>query len=772
MTDATVDWAARVVRARSVVVAAWLLAALALAPLGGRAERVLEAGARLPGSESAAVEQALRERFESPFAHSAVLVLVGAPSPASDEGRALLREVVTALGAIPGVRRTYSHLDAGESAFAPSRAGTFVIVGLEDEAPETLVPRLRSATAALGPRWPALRLLWTGEAALNVDLRRASAESVSRAEMLALPLTLGLLLLAFGTLPAAGLPLVSGGLVIVLAQGLAVALTRVMPLSITLQSVVSMLGLGLGIDYALLTVSRFREARGDGLAAHAAAAEAARHAGGTVALSGLAVAVGFLGLLVVPLPELRSVAVGGLLVSALSVAVAATLLPALLALLGARLERGRVPWPRFGSGDAFFARWSAFVWRRPLLVLLAAGLPLLALAWPVTRLRTGLPGGDWLPQGMESARALRELRLMGRVGVVQELRVLLLLPEGSQALARDGWQATRRLASALGREARVARVRSLAELAGERADDLGYVSLMPGFVKQSFVSSEADVALLALVPREDAQPAQLGALVRELRQADAARLSGLPGARLLVGGLPAFNVDYEDAVAGALPWVVGLVLGGTLLVLLSGLRSLLVPLKAVALNLLAVGAAVGALVLVFQEGHGAALMGLDGETGSVFPAIPLLAFAIVFGLSMDYEVFLISRVREARLRGHAEREALELGLRRTGGVITSAAAVMVAVFAAFAASDLLLVRMLGFTLATATVLDATLLRLALGPAALRLLGRYNWWPGRLARVGPGDGSGPSLGTAPAQAGQIVTTVPSNLVSVKPAKFST
>ena len=588
----------------------------------------------------------------------------------------------------------------------------------------------------LRPAFPGLKLLWTGEGALNLDLRRASTEEVRRAEARVLPLSLVLLLLAFGAVVAASLPVLSGGLVIVLATGLAVALTRVLPLSITLQSVVSMLGLGLGIDYALLTVSRFREARGGGASPHAAAAEAARRAGGTVALSGASVALGFLALLLVPLGEIRSVAIGGLAVTGLSVAVAATLLPAALAVLGPRVDAGRLPRlrPRSEPGRAW-ARWSAFVTARPLAVITLSAAPLLLLAWPASRLRTDLPGGDWLPRGLESTEALRTLRSLGRVGVVQEVRVLLELPEDTQALGREGWDATRRLAAALSADPRVERARTLADFAAERADDLAYVSFLPGFLKQCFVGSEGDVALVGLVPREDATPAELTALVRELRRADAATLTGLPGTRLRVGGLPAFNADYEDAVSGRLPLVVSLIVGGTLLALLAGFRSLLVALKAVALNLLTVGAAFGALVLVFQEGHGAAWLGLAGPTGGVFPAVPVLAFAVVFGLSMDYEVFLVARVAEARRAGRGDGEALAEGLVRTGRLITSAAAIMVAVFGAFALGDLLLVRMLGFALAVAVLVDATLVRLALGPAVLRVAGRWNWWPGETTASG-------------------------------------
>ena len=297
----------------------WLLAALILLPLPGDAERVLDATGRIPGSESAAVEEALSTRFESPFARSALLVVTGAPSPDTDAGRALLREVVAAVGEAPGVRRTYSYLDGGDPGFLGRRsAGTFVVVGLDDLPPERVLPGLRAATAALTGRlrrdFPALRLLWTGDAALNLDLRRASTGAVRRAESRALPVSLALLLFAFGAMAAAALPLLSGGLVIVLATGLAAGIARTFPLSITLQSVVSMLGLGLGIDYALLTVSRFREARRRGRVARARprprrpATPAARSL-----FPEPAVALGFLALLLVPLAEMRSVAIGGLL---------------------------------------------------------------------------------------------------------------------------------------------------------------------------------------------------------------------------------------------------------------------------------------------------------------------------------------------------------------------------------------------------------------------------------------------------------------------------
>jgi RND superfamily putative drug exporter len=219
--------------------------------------------------------------------------------------------------------------------------------------------------------------------------------------------------------------------------------------------------------------------------------------------------------------------------------------------------------------------------------------------------------------------------------------------------------------------------------------------------------------------------------VRELRKTGAPALTGVPGATLLVGGIPALNADYESIIDSHVAPVMGLVIGGTLLALLCGFRSLFAAVKAIVLNLISVSAAFGALVLVFQDGHGSGLLGVPGGTGSIFPLVPIVTFAIVFGLSMDYEVFLVARVLEARRAGMSETEAIPEGMARTAGLITSAAAIMIVVFAAFTFGNFLVVKMIGFTLATAVLIDATLVRIVIGPALLRLAGDWNWWPGGL-----------------------------------------
>lgn len=682
------------------------------------------------------MEQLLLESFESPFARNAVLVARGVPGPHTPEGEAALRLIVGSLAGQPGVTGTFSHLDQPDPYLVGRDGrGTFVVVGLE--APEgrvdRLLPELRDATRLLQARLretaPDATLRWTGEAAINYDIWRTSADEAHAAERRALPLTLLLLLVAFGSLVAATLPAAAGALSVGLTMGLVTLAASVWPLSILVVNVASMLGLALGIDYALLTVTRFREARSEGRSPAVAAQVAARRAGGTVALSGAAVAIGFLALLLVPLRELRSAALGGLLVTIVSVLVATTLLPTLLAWLGPRLESGRLFRSRPASAGRRWRAWAGVVCRRPGLVLLLAGAPTLLLAFQARRLDSGIPSGPWLPPRTEAARANADLRALGRGGVVQTFRIVLHLPETTTALERQGWEAQHRLEAWLLAEPRLARVQSLRSVAGERADDLTYVSLLPAAAKKAFLDGFGEAVLLEAVPHEDANPSELSEMARALRAADASAVTGLAGARLEVGGLPAFNADYEDAVAGRGVTVVALVVLATLLALFAAFRSLLVPLKAVLLNLLAVAGAFGALVLVFQDGHGLSWLGIDTPLDGVFPIVPPLVFCTVFGLSMDYEVFLVARVAEARRSGMSEEHSLAEGLARTGGVITSAAAIMIAVFASFSLGEFVLVKMLGFTLAVAVLLDATVVRVAIGPALLRLAGRWNWWPG-------------------------------------------
>jgi RND superfamily putative drug exporter len=631
-----------------------------------------------------------------------------------------------------------SWLDARDSLFLPRQgAGTFIGVGLASgtAAPDRLIPSLRALTANLAEDLragqPGLTLRWTGETAINVDMRQASGQAVGHAEARALPLAALLLLLAFGAAAAAALPVAFGALAIGFALGAAALLAKSWPLSILVQSVVSMLGLGLGIDYALLSVSRFREAMAGGADRERAAVEAAQHAGHTILLSAATVAIGFVVLLLVPLGEIRAIAAGGLLVVCTSALLAVTLLPGLLAWMGPRVDWGRIrlPFAR-RSGPNFWKALGQVVTAHPWKALLFGTVPLLVLAAQAGRLHTGVPHGDWPPRGLESTDALDELVGMGHGSAIQGLRVILQLPKLESVRRSSGWRGLARLADSLKADPRIERVRSVVDAARQAGMGRTALAFMPDSLTRGLVSEDGRLAMLELLPAESLDAEAQMALVRELRAGWASR-SGVRDARILVGGLPAFNADYRDAAAGWLLPVVALVVGGALVALLAGIRSVLVPLKAVALNLLSVGATFGALTLVFQEGHGARLLGVGAPLGGVFSTLPVIVFAVVFGLSMDYEVFLVTRVREARLAGLDDREAIVEALSTTGQVITSAAAIMLVVFGAFTLGDFLFIKMLGFALAVAVFLDATLVRMVVGPALLRLAGGWNWWPSRV-----------------------------------------
>lgn len=727
-----------VVQRRGWVLALWVATGVALFPEARRVGEHLEVAARVRGSESEAVALALAQRFQSPWAAYAILVIRGVPLPDSIEAVPLRDSLLAAVTRLPGVTQVRTWRAPEDTLLVSRAAGAqFLIAGLDVRSGEedALVPQLRQATAAvaaaLAERYPGATIRWTGQALINADLRVASAADATGAERRALPLTLLLLILAFGTLPAALVPVLAGAGTVLLSLGLAARLGAHWPLSILLQNFVTMIGLGLGIDYGLLTVSRFREALAAGADPGAAATEAGRRAGHTIALSGLAVAIGFLALLAVPLAELRSVAVGGLLATLVAVLFSVTLLPALLSWLGAGINRIPLrPFRSNGAAGERWRRWGRTVARRPVRVLLLAGLPLCVLGWQAHRLEGGLPRGDWLPPAMESARGLHDLEAAGRSGVLQSLRILVELPAGAGALTPAGWTALRRLAARLAAEPEIGTVRSFAPFDTERPlSKLLFFSIDPAD-RRSWVTEDRREVLLEAVPGEGVDPHRLLDVAARLRRIDAAEVSGLPGVQLAVGGLPAFRLDYVNAVAGWLPRVVGLVLAATFVALCLGFRSVLIPLKAVLLNLLSVAGGFGAVVLVFQEGHGAALFGLAGPTGQVFGVIPTLVFCTVFGLSMDYEVFLVARVAEARREGMGEEDAIAEGLARTGPVITSAAAIMVVVFGAFTLGHFLVLQMLGLALGVAVLLDATVVRIAIGPALLSLAGRWNWWPGR------------------------------------------
>jgi len=720
-----------------------LAAVLVLVPFSFHAERHLETATRIEGSEAGKFPEELAARFHSPFVNPVVLVIQGLPAADSQEGGQVLATIEDRLKAEPGVSGVVSYLDFHDPIFLGKGWGTFILVGIAstDGPVELLVPRLHELENALQNefrgRYPGVKFELSGETTLNFDIRKASADDVKHAESLVIPGTLALLLVAFGSVVAALIPLAIGQLAIASALAIAGFLALRWHLSILVQNLSTMLGLGLGIDYALLMVSRFREAIAAEKDRFKCSSIAARQAGRTLVISAATVAIGFLALLTVPITEIRSIGVAGFLVAGTSLLLSLTIVPALLAALGPRINAGQVPIlksldaHRAARTENRWRRWGKVVVAHPWLAVILGGAPLLLLASQAARLSTNVPGGDWLPSQAESVQALHTLEKMDRVGMVYSIRVILELPADSIAQTDAGWIAVDRFSKRLANDPRSQKVISLTTIA---ASDRSQLSNISRETRRAFLSRDGRAALLEVSPATAVSLNDQVSWVRELRKEGATVLTGVPGATLRVGGIAALIADYQTIVQQRFVSVLELVVGATLLALLVGFRSLFAAVKAIALNLLSVAASFGALVLVFQEGHGIRIFGVPAGTGSIFPIVPIVAFAIVFGLSMDYEVFLVARVLEERRCGLSELDAIPEGVAKTAGLITSAAAIMIVVFAAFTFGHFLVIKMLGFTLAVAVFIDATIVRIVIGPALLRVAGDWNWWPGGLSRA--------------------------------------
>ena len=527
----------------------------------------METATRVEGSQAETVRQELADRFRSPFVDRVVLVIQGVPPPDSEAGGKALETIVAGLRDQPGISGVVSYLELRDPIFLGKggtgrEGGTFVLVGLSsaDGPVEALVPKLHLAASSLEnqlrSRYPAVKLELTGEIPLNFDIRKASADDVRRGESLVIPATLALLLLAFGSLIAALIPLAVGQLAIATTLAITGFLAQRWHLSILVQNLATMLGLGLGIDYALLMVSRFREALSAGHDGPSASLIAARQAGRTLLISASTVAIGFLALLTVPISEIRSIGIAGILVAGMSVLLTNTLVPAVLALLGPRIDIGRLPFtPKLDADRAErtgnrWRKWGKVIVAHPWLALVLAGTPLLLLAWQAKALDTSLPRGNWLPQTAESVHALNTLEQMDRGGAVESLRVIVELPTDSIAQTDAGWDALDRMSKRLASDPRSERVISITTIAQSNRSNLLDLSRE---TRRTFLGSDGKAALLEVLPASSLSLRDQVNWVRELRKTGAPALTGVPDATLLVGGIPALNADYETIIREHFP---------------------------------------------------------------------------------------------------------------------------------------------------------------------------------------------------------------------------
>ncbi len=740
-----------IVRWRWPIVAVWIAVTVVMAPLGRQLhERLHVGGENLSHSESTAAEDLIRNGFDSPYAAFAA-VAIRHPSLTLRTRRytAYVDSITAALQRLPFVLQTLNWRNADDEAFR-SRDGrvTFVLIGLSADSSATSdTPRLREAVENVQRRFGSdFNTYVTGDPAFDYDIRTTAEDDSRRMEQRLIPLTVLLLLVAFSALVAALAPIAVGFIAITISLGLVGIAATIVPMSIFALNLTTMIGLGVGIDYSLLVVTRFREELDYTPNRLEAAAATIRTASRTVITSGGTVMIGFVALMIVPLQETRSIGLAGLFVVATSIALAVTFLPAMLAILGRQVDRPlwlarRLRRLRFGRGWNRYARSIA---RNPWRAVSISGALIVALALPALWLRIGLPVVNWFPTETDSAHGLAVLEDMGHGGTLRPLKVVVEMTDGSQVLDVDRLRGLRALADSFRANPRVAQVRGVVDLRPgiplwqyvELYGDTAQARKRMPDVFRTFVSHDGTATMLDVVLRDTVSLDGSLEAVREVRRIDVRRLPTLGRAQMKIGGFSASNLDFRDKVLGLFPLLVVLVLGVTGAMLAAVFRSVLVPIKAVVMNTLSVSAAFGMTVVVFQWGVGGSLFGLVGPTQAIFVISPVLVFAIVFGLSMDYEVFLLSRIKEEFDETHDNDEATINGLTATGGTITNAALIMILVFGAFAFARVMAVQMISFGLAVAVLLDATLIRVAMVPGVMHLAGRLNWWPGyRRARGG-------------------------------------
>jgi len=676
-----------------VVALVWVVVAVGLGALAPRVETALSgAGWEASGSESLKVRQTLDREFGG-LSSSALMVVVHSKDRTVNDPA--FQAAVTKAQDTLGADKRVTQVVAPRPGRSISRDGHTAVIQAGAGASSNEMVRaaddLKQQLHRL--QGDGVQVSLTGASGMWSDFNEANRSAMMKSELISWPVTMGILLLAFGSLVAAGLPLMLTIVGLVASAGSLYLGTHLLDISIWAMNFALMFALALGIDYALFVVMRFRGAFfGTKLSAEDAVAETMDTAGKAVLFSGLTVLISLSAVMLVPSPAFRSMALGIMLSVAFILAATLTLLPAALAKLGPRVDSLSLPWAHSGEHRSpRFAAWGERLWRRPIAFGALAVIVLLALAIPVLGLKTGMPSIKVVPDGDGSRVAYAQVQQAFGKGAPGALQVV--------APASD---------------ARTVTVVAKA--------DLGVAQVMPA------MPGSGGGVMVQVVPKDDPSDKAVGATIDRLR-------SALP-AGAFVGGSVAENHDLEGALRAKTPLVIGVVLALGFLLLLVALQAPIIAAVGVVTNLLAVGAAFGVARLIFQEGHLAGLLGLDPQ-GYLDAWAPVFFFAMVFAISMDYTVFLLSSAKEHWDRTHDAKEAMVGGVAHSGRVVFAAAGVMVAVFFTFALSGPLPPKEMGVILGIAVLLDAALVRLLLLPVMLRLLGQWAWWlPKPLDRVLP------------------------------------
>lgn len=739
--DRLAPWVDRLVESRRLVVVGWV-ALLVLAAVGalGLTRQLSGGGWYAPGSQSSNAIAATQAGFVGRGQTTITLVIRDERHTAADPEFATRgADAFAYVSALPGlhVASAYGWASSEDQLRAPfvGESGRTSVTTLGLDLPDGDARReLHGIQTMIDEHFAGQGLLVSlvGPASLWGEINVLSEHGLLRAELLALPLLLGIMLWIYRGWVAAGLSLLVAVTSVVWTLGVLSVLVRFVELSIFVQNAATMLGLGVAVDYSLFIISRFREQVEDGESARAALTSALRTSGHTVLASGATVVLAMSTLFLVDLPVIRSLALGAVVVVSVAMAVNLLVLPALLAVVDHRVARKPGRHRHAAAGAKRWQRWAAVVMRRPAVALLAGVAVLGLLALPATQLSTFTPDARIVPTDATTRAGWDAVRSDFGQGAASPVNVVVELdhPLAADPAGRDVLALPQRLDSLPG-TARVDSAMSLLAAAGV-ADPLsalgaqGRAALPPALASAvgHYLSSDGRTMVIEVVPDDTAASPPALTLVSEVRS----QVEGLrkDGVRVFVGGESAEGVDSNRAIADGLPLVFLTMLVVIYVLLLLTFRSVFLPLKAIAMNVASVAATYGVLVLVFQHGLGARVLGFE-TSGQVTNFVPVLLLTLLFSLSTDYEVFLLSRVREEWLKTGDDRAAVARGLALTAPLISGAAVLMVAVFAAFALASVLPVQELGLGMAVAIVLDATLVRLVLVPASMRLMGRWNWW---------------------------------------------
>ncbi|MGH2969443.1 MAG: MMPL family transporter [Solirubrobacteraceae bacterium] len=697
---------------RKKAIFGWLAFVIIAFFLGGAIGTKTLAPEEMGNGSSQVADRAVAKQFPDEASEQVLIQSRGSTTATDPAFKAAIDDVTARLERTEGVADVDSPLAKGNegqiSDDGRSALVTFKVPGDEEQSEERVDSSL-AATAAAQKAHPDLRVEQFGDASATKALNASFEEDFQRAETLSLPITLLILVVAFGALMAAGVPLLLGLTAVMGTLGLLAPISQFVPMADAASSVVLLVGLAVGVDYSMFYLRRKMEERDAGRSNEDALEFAAATSGQAVLVSGVTVLIAMAGMLIAGNAVFTSMAIGTMLVVAVAVLGSVTVLPAVLSKLGDKVEKGRVPiiGKRRHANHGESRAWGWILGKvlaRPVVAVVASSAVLLTLAVPALSMKTINPGLAGIPHDLPVMQTYERIQAAFPGGPLPAMVVVqaddVTAPEVQQgitamtdkALASGQMSEPVTTQTSPNRHAQIINI----PMQGDGTD----------------VASETALATL----RDDVIPTTI---------------AKVDGAQVDVSGMTAGSKDFNDAMQSRLPFVFAFVLGLAFLLLLVTFRSIIVPLKAIVLNLLSVGASYGILKLVFQDGHGENLLGFE-SLGGITSWLPLFLFVILFGLSMDYHVFIISRIREAVDGGMKTDEAVAHGIRSTAGVVTSAAMVMVAVFAIFATLSSIEFKQMGVGLAVAILIDATLVRAVLLPAAMKLLGERNWYlPKRL-----------------------------------------